>query len=239
MIPGMTSSIDHLVIVASNLDQGIAWCEATLGITPAPGGEHKLFGTHNRLFKIATPAHPMAYCEIIAINPKAALTTMPTSKRWFDMDDPALQAAVAIEPRLVHFVASTTDVKTACTALTACGIDRGIARSATRHTNKGVLRWQITVRDDSQRLFNGMLPTLIQWGQPEDADPVRLHPRNSLPRSRVTLQGITCTHPQAAELQAAYAAIGLQGIAVQTGPANLAATLHTPKGVVVLESQGL
>ncbi len=239
MIPGMTLSIDHLVIVASSLAQGVKWCEATLGITPAPGGEHKLFGTHNRLFKIATPANPMAYCEIIAINPSVTRETMSSSKRWFDMDDPALQAAVAIEPRLVHFVVNTPDVQAASAALLACGIERGPARLATRHTNKGLLQWQITVREDGQRLFNGLLPTLIQWGQPDHPEPLRLHPRNSLPRSRVTLQGIDATHPQAAELQAAYAAIGLQGIAVHAGPANLTATLQTPKGVVTLASQGL
>ena len=169
MIPGMTSSIDHLVIVAADLAQGVAWCEATLGISPASGGEHKLFGTHNRLFKIATPANPMAYCEIIAVNPKAAPQMTPPSKRWFDMDNTALQAAVAIEPRLVHFVVNTPDLQATSAALAACGIDRGPARLATRHTNKGLLQWQITVREDGQRLFNGMLPTLIQWGQPDDA----------------------------------------------------------------------
>jgi hypothetical protein len=130
-------------------------------------------------------------------------------------------------------------VQTACAALLACGIDRGPARLATRHTNKGLLEWQITVREDGQRLFNGMLPTLIQWGQPGDAEPMRLHPRNSLPRSGVSLRSITATHPEAVALQAAYSAMGLQGVAVQAGPANLAVTLNTPKGLVTLESEGL
>jgi Glyoxalase-like domain len=232
-------SIDHLVIVANNLDQGVAWCEATLGITPNPGGEHKLFGTHNRLFKIATPTNPMAYCEIIAINPGASPAIKQGSKRWFDMDNAMLQAAVAIEPRLVHFVANTPDVQAACTALAALQIDRGPALEASRHTNKGVLHWQITVREDGQRLFSGMLPTLIQWGKTSDAEPLRLHPRNSLPRSGVTLQSITSTHPEASALQTAYAAIGLQGVTVHAGPANLAVTLQTPKGLVALASQGI
>lgn len=65
----MKTHIDHLVIVAKTLEQGVQWCEATLGITPGPGGEHAQYGTHNRLFKIATPAYPLAYFEIIAINP--------------------------------------------------------------------------------------------------------------------------------------------------------------------------
>jgi hypothetical protein len=235
----MKSQIDHLVIVANNLAQGVAWCEATLGITPSPGGEHKLFGTHNRLFKIATPANPLAYCEIIAINSEAARAVSTMQKRWFDMDNEALQAAVATEPRLVHFVANTADVQAARTALTSLGIDRGPALEASRHSRKGLLQWQITVREDGQRLFSGMLPTIIQWGKPDAAEPLRLHPRNSLPRSGVTLHSITSAHPEVSALQTAYDAIGLQGIAVQAGPANLTATLQTPKGVVQLHSQGV
>jgi hypothetical protein len=235
----MKTSIDHLVIAANHLEQGVAWCEATLGITPSPGGEHKLFGTHNRLFKIASPANPLAYCEIIAINSEAACALNAGAKRWFDMDNEALQAAVAIEPRLVHFVANTADIQTARSALSALDIDRGPALEANRHSRKGLLQWQITVRADGQRLFNGTLPTLIQWGKPDAAEPLRLHPRNSLPRSGVTLQSISVTHPDAVALQAAYAAIGLEGIAIEAGPANLSATLQTPKGVVQLHSHGL
>jgi hypothetical protein len=210
----MKTQIDHLVVVAKTLELGVQWCEATLGVTPGPGGEHAQFGTHNRLIKIATPAYPLAYLEIIAINPSASRPANAVGKRWFDMDDAALRAAVAKQPRLVHFVAN-------------------------RHTRKGVLQWQITVREDGQRLFDGALPSLIQWGKPDAEEPLRLHPRNSLPRSGISLQSIAVTHPTAAKLQAAYEALGLTGIAVQEGPANLIATLKTPKGLVQLESLGV
>ena len=234
----MQTQIDHLVVVARTLDIGVQWCEATLGITPGAGGDHAHYGTHNRLFKIATPAHPLAYFEIIAIDPKATRSANPQSKRWFDMDDEALRAAVAHTPRLVHFVANTTDIRNARNALKPLGIDPGPAVHASRHSRKGVLQWQITVRDDGQRLFNGAMPSLIQWGKQDAAEPLRLHPRNSLPRSGVTLQSLAVTHPTASKLQVAYEAIGLTGIALETGPANLIATLHTPKGTVVLQSQG-
>lgn len=235
----MKTQIDHLVVVAQTLALGVQWCEATLGITPGPGGEHAAYGTHNRLFKIATPANPLAYFEIIAIDPGAKRPANSTASRWFDMDDAALQAAVAIEPRLVHFVANTDDIQAARIALKAQGIERGPAMHASRHSRRGVLQWQITVREDGQRLFNGALPSLIQWGKPDAAEPLRLHPRNSLPRSGVTLQSLAVTHPTAAKLQAAYEAIGLTGIAVETGPADLVATLHTPKGTVALHSHGI
>ena len=235
----MTSQIDHLVVMASTLEAGVAWCEATLGITPSAGGEHEKYGTHNRLFKIASPKHPLAYFEIIAINPDAATAKRSNVARWFDMDDKALQKAVAQEPRLITFVASTDDIKAARHTLRTQEIERGQIVHASRKSNKGTLNWQITVREDGERLFNGCLPTLIQWGKPDAAEPLRLHPRNSLPRSGVTLQSIAISHPSGPKLQAAYEAIGLQGIAIETGPANITATLQTPKGLVQLHSLGI
>ncbi len=207
---GLKSQIDHIVVVARTLEQGVAWCEATLGITPETGGDHPQFGTHNRLFKIATPNFPLAYFEIIAIKSNSniaikniasqSINTPASSQnsskneaknsRWFDMDDAALQAAVAKEPRLVHFVAQTDDIQAGRTALKALGIDRGSAVEASRHTRKGRLEWKITVRDDGQRLFSGGLPSLIQWGKTNAAEPLRLHPRNTLPRSGVSLQSV-------------------------------------------------
>ena len=235
----MNSQIDHLVVMASSLDAGVAWCEATLGITPAAGGEHDKYGTHNRLFKIASPKHPLAYFEIIAINPDAAAAKRSNVARWFDMDDKALQKAVAQEPRLITFVASTDDIKAARHALRTQEIERGQIVHASRKSNKGTLNWQITVREDGERLFNGCLPTLIQWGKPEAAEPLRLHPRNSLPRSGVTLQSIAISHPSSLKLQAAYEAIGLEGVAIDNGAANITATLQTPKGLVQLQSLGI
>ena len=235
----MKSQIDHLVVLAQTLDQGVAWCEATLGVTPGPGGEHPQFGTHNRLIKIATPKFPLAYLEIIAINPEAKSPVETRAKRWFDMDETILQATVAVAPQLVHFVAQTDELQAGRTALKALGIDRGPALQTSRHSRKGLLQWQITVRDDGQRLFDGALPSLIQWGKPAEAEPLRLHPRNSLPRSGVTLQSVAVSHPTAAKLQAAYEAIGLTGVTVEDGPANITVTLNTPKGPVTLQSLGV
>jgi hypothetical protein len=221
------SHIDHLVVAAESLDQGVQWCEATLGVTPRAGGEHPLMGTHNRLVPISTPQHPRAYLEIIAINPDAK---PPGRRRWFDLDDPDLQDAVRGRPRLVHFVARTDDAASALKALARLGIQRGALVQAERPTPEGMLRWQISVRADGQRLFYGALPTLIQWGES--------HPADAMQESGVALQSLHACHPRLADLQAAHAAIGLQGIALEQGAPNLAATLATPKGIVTLESGG-
>jgi hypothetical protein len=181
----------------------------------------------------------MAYVEIIAINPDAVRPKRACPTRWYDMDNPALQKAVAKEPRLVHFVVSTPDIRAARMAIRMQGIDRGPAVPCSRRTNRGTLNWQISVRADGQRLFDGCMPTLIQWGKPDATDPLKLHPRNTLTRSGVTLQSIEVTHPSADKLQAAYDAIELKRVAVSEGPANLKAILQTPKGLITLSSEGL
>ena len=235
----MKSQIDHLVVAAQNLQQGVEWCESVLGITPAAGGEHEKYGTHNRLFKIATPGFPVAYFEIIAINPEAVIEKKPPPTRWFDLDNKDLQAELAKSPRLIHFVVNTDSIQDARHAWKAQGIDRGPIIHASRKTPKGLLQWQITVRQDGDRLFNGTLPTLIQWGKPEAADPMQLHPRNHLPRSKISLKSLSITHPSASKLQSAYDAIHLKDIAITEGPANITAVLQTPKGLVTLESLGV
>ena len=235
----LQTHLDHLVVAARSLDEGVAWCEATLGITPQSGGEHEQYGTHNRLFKIATPRYPMAYFEIIAINPAALAQKRSASKRWFDLDDAVLQESIAQEPRLIHFVVNTTDIQLASDTLKAQGLDTGPVVQAQRQTDKGPLHWQITVRDDGQRLLGGTLPTLIQWGKPGAAEPLRLHPRNSLPRSGVSLQKITVSHSAADILKTAYEAVQLKDIETSIGEANISAHLQTPNGLVVLQSRGL
>ena len=234
----LQTHIDHLVVAARTLDEGVAWCEATLGITPQPGGEHEQYGTHNRLFKIATPRYPMAYFEIIAINPAALAQKRSASKRWFDLDNAVLQKSIAQAPTLIHFVVNTTDIQLASDTLKAQGLDTGPVVQAQRQTDKGPLHWQITVRDDGQRLFGGTLPTLIQWGKPGAAEPMRLHPRHSLPRSGVSLQTITVSHPSSEKLTKAFEAVHLKDIEVSNGEANISAHLQTPKGLVVLQSRG-
>lgn len=225
----MEARIDHLVVAAANLEEGAAWCEATLGVRPGPGGEHPLMGTHNLLLRVATVNHPRAYLEILAVQPGR---TSQRARRWFDLDDESVRDALRREgPRFMHFVASVPDVAASVAALKEAGHDRGEPLRASRMTPRGLLEWQITLREDGQRLLRGTLPTLIQWGA--------THPASALPESGVTLQALSAYAPEPASLEHAYRAIGLQGVAVKTGATNLCAVLDTPRGRVTLESKGL
>ena len=225
----MDARVDHLVVAAANLEQGAAWCEAPLGVLPGPGGEHPLLGTHNRLLRVATVDYPRAYFEIIAVQPGRH---PQRGRRWFDLDDETVRDTLARQgPRLLHFVASVPDASAAVAGWRKLGLERGEPVAASRMTSRGLLSWQITLREDGQRLLQGALPTLIEWGD--------THPASALPESGVTLQSLTACHPQAASLRTAYEAIGLQGVAVKEGDAGLCAVFDTPRGRVKLASQGL
>lgn len=165
--------IDHLVVGAVNLEEGQAWCERELGVTPLAGGKHGLMGTHNRLLNISSPASPRCYLEIIAIDPEAP---PPQGRaRWFDLDLPALQQALRAGPGLIHWVARVPDLDAALAQWRSEGVDAGEPVTASR----GALNWRIALREDGRRLRREALPVLIEWG---DA-----HPTDAMPASGVQL----------------------------------------------------
>ncbi len=214
-LPGL----DHLVVVAPTLDDGVRWCEQHLGVPPGPGGTHPLMGTHNRLLSIASSAFPGAYLEVIALDPLATPTRAPGLRRWFDMDDPRLMMQVDTEgPLLAHWVARTPDVQQAVHHARGVNIDPGEVLQASRETPDGLLQWKITVRDDGQRLFDGTFPTLIEWGD--------RHPAARMPDSGVRLERLTLRHPQPDTLRAGLRVTGLlenPALHIETGPPGLEA----------------
>lgn len=208
--------LDHLVVAAASLDEGVQWCEATLGVTPAAGGRHPLMGTHNRLLCLASAAFPQAYFELIAIDPAARA---PARARWFGLDALDLTRG----PRLLHWVARSAALDTACAALRAAGFDPGEVIAASRDTPQGRLDWRITVRRDGSLAAGGALPTLIAWGAS--------HPSASLPASGLVLHALTLRGLAPAAVQALD--LPRIDVAVDAGP-TLTAVLDTPRGRVTL-----
>lgn len=215
-------AVDHLVIAAASLAQGVAWCEATLGVKPGPGGSHPLMGTHNRLLKIADETYPDAYLEIIAIDPAAP---PPGRVRWFGLDDAGLQSRLQSAPRLVHLVARSTMLDMHRGGLISIGLKPGDPLRAGRDTPQGPLAWRILVRDDGALECCGALPTLIHWeGR---------HPAAAMPDSGVTLRALALRNVP----DRARALLQLRGVDVQASPGPaVRATLQTPQGEVTLES---
>jgi hypothetical protein len=212
-------ALDHLVLTAPTLAQGVQWCEAVLGVTSGPGGTHALMGTHNRLFNIGSQGFPQAFFEILAVDPAAP---PPSRPRWFGLDEIDPGAG----PRLRHFVARSGAIDAQAAALRAAGLDPGPAIAASRDTPQGRLTWRLTVRDDGRLLAGGALPTLIDWGHTP-------HPTTKMPACGVTLRALTLRGwtPTMSQL------LRLPGIDVAAGPGPaLCAVLDTPRGSVTLSS---
>lgn len=230
----MTARLDHLVVLADTLSEGVRWCEQVLGVTPDAGGKHPLMGTHNRLLDISGADFPQAYLEIIALDAGAPSRREGGLQRWFDMDDVVLLRQVERDgPQLIHWVAAVPDLAhTHALWRTQLGIDRGAILKASRPTPTGLLEWQITVRDDGQRLMSGCLPTLIQLGEQ--------HPASSLKARGVQLTSLQLEHPDAGLIQGALVAaeIAAAGITTLRSPAPaLCATLETPRGPITLNAR--
>lgn len=213
------ADIDHLVVAAADLDAGAAWLEARLGARLAPGGRHAAMGTHNRLLRLG----PTTYLEVIAIDPAAPAPGRP---RWFGLDDAALRARIAEQPRLVHWVARCEDI---AAASAACMEPPGDILQLSRDS----LRWRITVTADGKPLLGGLLPALIEW---ETAR----HPAANLPEAGCELMKLEGFHPEAGRVRSALAALGLdQALAVFPATADeapgLVAYLKTPAGLVEID----
>ena len=218
-VPTPEIALDHLVVACRSLDAGRAWCEATLGVAPQPGGRHALMGTHNLLLSLASQQYPKAYLELIAIDPEAPAPAQP---RWFDLDDPSLQTTVAT-PRLVHWVARSDDVEATVAALRAVGADPGRIVAAERMTPRGMLRWRITLPDDGRRPLAGAMPLWIQWSGE--------HPSGALPVSGVAIESIE-VGGITQELAARLGSLARQA----DSSAPLSAVLIGPRGRVTLTS---
>ena len=211
------ATLDHLVVAAASVADGIEYIAALTGATPRPGGQHVAMGTHNALLKLGE----RLYLEIIAVDPAAR---KPARPRWFGLDRVELLAELQERPRLIHWVARTDGIG----ALAAdCPVALGPAHAMAR----GDFRWRITIPDDGSLPGKGVVPTLIQWDVPH-------HPADVLPASGVTLTQLAATHSDPAAVRAALDALGLAATIHVTydRETRLAAMLRTSRGTVTLSS---
>jgi hypothetical protein len=215
--PGPAASLDHLVVAATTLADGIDYVASLTGVAPLPGGKHVAMGTHNALLRLGQ----RVYLEVIAIDPQAAA---PPHPRWFELDRAALQAELMERPRLIHWVARTEDIDAAAAR---CPFALGTVRPMAR----GDYRWRITVPEDGALPAGGVVPTLIQWDVP-------MHPADGLPGPQVVLESLAATNPEPARIRGALTALGLADALNVTydRETRLAAMLRTPRGSVTLSS---
>jgi hypothetical protein len=162
-------ALDHLVVGAAVLEEGVAHVEQALGAVMQTGGKHTFMGTHNALLKLGATV----YLEVIAIDPDAP----PPRARWFNLDKLDLT-----RPRLIHWVVRTHEIGALARQFPFCG--------AVEHASRGALHWNITIPEDGSLPYEGAFPTLIEW-------PEGPHVCARMNDSGCALKSLTLSHPQA------------------------------------------
>lgn len=212
------NQLDHIVVAADSLQQGVDYLRETLGVEVPSGGFHQTMGTHNHLMQLANDA----YLEIIAIDPQAR---RPRHPRWFGLDQARMRAALKQCPRLVTWVMNTTDLhRLAADA----GFDIGVPTALSRDN----LEWEIALTDDGRLLGGGMLPYCIQWLSSP-------HPSRAMADLGCILHSLTIYHNRpywlAERLEAIDASHLVQIEALEADEAPyLSAAIETPKGLINL-----
>ncbi|WP_234685773.1 VOC family protein [Bradyrhizobium monzae] len=171
--------LDHITVAAKNLAEGVAYVEQALGVPMSGGGAHPLMATHNTFLRLGEAL----FLEVIAPDP-AATTGRP---RWFALDDPRTRDELARSPKLMVWVARTSDIAASLAAMPDA------ARPAITVT-RGELAWLISVPPDGSMPFDGAFPTLIQW-------PQGVHPASRLPDLGCSLVELEVMHPEASAIQ--------------------------------------
>ncbi|MGR3793984.1 VOC family protein [Vannielia sp. SX4] len=163
---------DHIAVLCTRLEDGVAYVEEALGVPLAAGGKHEAFGTHNALLALGGEE----YLEVIAVDPEGA---DPGRPRWFDLD--RFQG----QPRIARWVCRVDDLAAKVAERPGVGVPMALQR--------GEFRWEMAVPETGILPMNNMHPALIEWQGP--------HPAPRLPDEGVRLAELLVGHEEARGLK--------------------------------------
>jgi hypothetical protein len=137
------SKIDHLVIGAANLEQGVDFVKRCLEVDIPYGGFHEKMGTYNHLMQLGDSV----FLEVISINYEI---NAPNHPRWYGLDDPFVRQQIDIQPMLLTWVVNTKN------------IDKLIQRATFELgrpvlINRGDIHWYFGLPEDGRLLAGGIL----------------------------------------------------------------------------------
>lgn len=208
-------ALDHLLIGAPTLEDGIAWLEDRTGVRALKGGAHAGLGTWNALASLG----PAQYIEIIAPDPDqpGVETFYVPSLRDFK------------EPRIATWAARGDDPFPRFTETLPPGFICEPPRTGSRVRPDGTrVAWSLAFPRHADRgSLDGALPFFIEW------EPGSPHPGLSAP-SGLRLVSVSIAHPAHAALNEALLALGIEDEAREAATPSIRVELDTPRGVVVL-----
>jgi hypothetical protein len=216
----MATRIDHLVIGAGSLEQGVDYVREYLGVSMPYGGVHEKMGTHNHLMQLGNDI----FLEIIAINHSIE---PPARPRWFGLDDAFIRQKIEIQPALLAWVVNTQNIGR---LMKQAAFSLGTAELIRR----GNLSWYFGLPEDGRLIAGGMLPYAIEWQTDK-------HPSANMADLVCRFQGLEIYHPYPRWLQSALSSVGaldlvtIQALA-KNKPPYMIAYIDTPGGLKKLHS---
>ena len=205
--------LDHIVIGAATLEDGVRFIRETLGVDIPPGGKHPLMSTHNHLMRLGDSA----FLEVISLDPDAP---PPGRPRWFDLDDPQMRARLAQKPRVITWVIRSSDI-----AATVHGA--AYPPGEITPVQRDALSWRLTIPGDGHIPGDGVLPHVIQWDH-------GARPWERMADLGCRLDALVLSHPDPAGIEARLHSIGadeVAGLHVKTADApSLQLRILTPSG---------
>ncbi len=204
-------SLDHIVISSETLAIGQAFIEDKLGIKADTGGEHQVFGTHNKLISLGD-----TYLEVIAVSPDLIPKTTP---RWFNLDH------FNGPPTITNWVCGTN-----LSEFAPSNIMNGMGDIL--NLSRGSLKWRITVPKDGKLPYEGAAPALIDWGDSK-------HPTDTLKETRCRMTKFRIKHKFAANLRSSLSGL-LSDQRIEfiytSGAGSYELWIETPhKGIVIIK----
>lgn len=216
----MKTRIDHLVVGALNLQQGVSYIKEVLGVVMPYGGVHVQMGTHNHLMQLGKDV----FLEVISINPDI---DRPKSPRWYGLDDPFIKRQFEKRPAFITWVVNTKNINEFIQK--AC-----ISFGTPELISRGALRWHFGVPDDGRLIAGGMMPYVIEWQSDR-------HPASNMADVGCRLKSIEIHHPLPLWIKSVLESIdALDLVKVRALQKNevphLIANIETPSGERQLHS---
>jgi len=216
----MKTRIDHLVVGALNLQQGVSYVKEVLGIVMPYGGMHVQMGTHNHLMQLGEDV----FLEVISINPDI---DPPKAPRWYGLDDPFIKRQIEKRPVFLTWVVNTKNINE---FLQKASVSFGTPELIRR----GELSWYFGIPDDGRLIAGGMLPYVIEWQTDR-------HPASNMADVGCRLKSLEIHHPLPLWLKSVLECIGASDLVKvhalpKNGVPHLIAKIDTPNGERKLHS---
>ena len=218
------TNLDHLVIGASTVKEGVSYIKSVLNVDIPPGGKHPQMGTENHVMKLGNNT----FLEVIAIDHGAVPPPFP---RWFGLDDPFVREELERSPRLLTWVINTDN-------LSAVRQKSKLELGNPVKLSRGDLEWSFSTPEDGHLLAGGMVPYVIQWHNRQS------HPSERMEDKQCRLVNLEIHHPSPVWLESILSSMeALSHVTIKPLPPEstpfLLGRILTPQGIVTLQSNHL